>query len=190
MEKTNQDITGEQCMRNDDDGVLAVSDDNKRIVWKLLNKEFIWDHNSLDKDILKLLISKMKNGKAKAPSGLVAETRKSACEAGINMIADLINQIIVERVIPVLWELSDIVNCYKEQGTMYYWTHGNDCSIMQKIQKIWRVVQKIFLKKSILGPKFDLLTPAGPGQEFSFEMSYYCLISYKKSKNSSTRFRV
>ena len=38
---------------------------------------------------------------------------------------------------------------------------------MQKIKKIWQVVQRIFLKKEILGPKFDLLTPGGPGQEFS-----------------------
>ena len=95
-----------------------------------------------------------------------------------------------------------------KQGTMYYWTHGNDCSIilkksnfgpnltfwppwglgksfpkgniyivgsvllvsnfMQKIKKMYLAVQKIFLKKSILGPKFDLLTPGGPGQEFSW----------------------
>ena len=40
-------------------------------------------------------------------------------------------------------------------------------NFMQKIKKIWHVVQKIFLKKAILGPKFDLLTPAGPGQELS-----------------------
>ena len=38
---------------------------------------------------------------------------------------------------------------------------------IQKITKMCHAVQKIFLKKSVLGPKFDLLTPGGPGQEFS-----------------------
>ena len=40
-------------------------------------------------------------------------------------------------------------------------------NFMQKIFTMCHAVQKIFLKKSILGPKFDLLTPGGPGQEFS-----------------------
>ena len=34
MVKTNQDIIGEQCIRNDD-GVLAVSDEDKKIAWKI-----------------------------------------------------------------------------------------------------------------------------------------------------------
>ena len=41
-------------------------------------------------------------------------------------------------------------------------------NFMQKIKKMCHAVQKIFLKKSILGPKFDILTPGGPGQEFSW----------------------
>ena len=40
-------------------------------------------------------------------------------------------------------------------------------NFMQKIKKMCHAVQKIFLKNLILGPKFDLLTPGGPGQEFS-----------------------
>ena len=69
-------------------------------------------------------------------------------------------------------------------------------NFMQKIKKMCHTVQKIFLKKSILDPKFDILTPGGPGQEFflritytSFEMPYYCLTSCKKSKNSGVQFR-
>ena len=38
---------------------------------------------------------------------------------------------------------------------------------MQKNKKMCHAVQKIFWKKSILGAKFGLLTPGGPGQEFS-----------------------
>ena len=40
-------------------------------------------------------------------------------------------------------------------------------NFMQKMQKIWCVVQKIFLKKANLGPIFYLLAPDGPEQEFS-----------------------
>ena len=51
MVKTNQDIIGEQCVRNDL-GVLAVSEEDKKVAWEsyyenLLNTEFDWDRNSL-----------------------------------------------------------------------------------------------------------------------------------------------
>ena len=47
MVKTNQDIIGEQCIRNDD-GVLAVSDEDKKIAWKSYYEDlFTWDRNSL-----------------------------------------------------------------------------------------------------------------------------------------------
>ena len=51
MVKTNQDIVGEQYKRNDD-GVLAVSNKDKKIAWKgyyekLLNTERLWDRNGL-----------------------------------------------------------------------------------------------------------------------------------------------
>ena len=41
-------------------------------------------------------------------------------------------------------------------------------NFMQKIKKMCHALQKIYLKKSILGPKFDLLTPGGPGKKFSW----------------------
>ena len=49
--KTNQNIIGEQCIRNDD-GVLAFSDEDKKVTWKslcesLLNTDFTWNGNSL-----------------------------------------------------------------------------------------------------------------------------------------------
>ena len=43
-------------------------------------------------------ISKMKNGKAAGPTGVVAELVKAAWEAGVAVITDLVNQIIVEGV--------------------------------------------------------------------------------------------
>ena len=51
MVKTNQDIIGEQCIRNDD-SVLAVGDEYKKVDLKsyhekLLNTDLAWDRNSL-----------------------------------------------------------------------------------------------------------------------------------------------
>ena len=76
MVKTNQDIIGKQCIR-DDNGVLAVSDEDKKMTWKsyhekLSNTQFAWDRNSLsqadtvsgipyliEKEMVKESISKM-----------------------------------------------------------------------------------------------------------------------------------
>ena len=70
MVKTNQDIIGEQCIRNDD-GLLAVTDEDKKVAW---------DRNSLsqadtvsgvphliDNDMVRESISNTKNGKTAGP---------------------------------------------------------------------------------------------------------------------------
>ena len=50
MVKTNQYSIGEQCIINDD-GVLAVSDEDNKITWKsyhakVMSTEFAWNRNS------------------------------------------------------------------------------------------------------------------------------------------------
>ena len=68
-----------ECIRNDY-GVLAVSNEDKKTILKLLNTEFAWDNNSfsvaypissahhlLDKDTVRESISKMKNVITSAP---------------------------------------------------------------------------------------------------------------------------
>ena len=117
MVKTIQDINGGQCIRNDD-GLLAVRDEDKKIAWKsnhekLLNTEFARNKNSLsqvykvssilwliDKSIIRESISKIKNGKAAGLLGVVLEM-----VAGVDIILDLVNQIIVEGDIPAEKEL-------------------------------------------------------------------------------------
>ena len=44
--------------------------------------------------------SKMKNGKSAGLSGVVSEMVKSAGETGVDILTDLINQTILEGVIP------------------------------------------------------------------------------------------
>ena len=45
-------------------------------------------------------ISKIKNGKVAGPSGIVSEMIKPAKKTGLDLIRDLVNQSIVEGVIP------------------------------------------------------------------------------------------
>ena len=73
---------------------------------KLLITEFVLGRNSsshvdtvnnvphlIDKDMIRELISKMKNRKAAGPSGLVSEMIKSAGGAGFDRITDLVNRL-------------------------------------------------------------------------------------------------
>ena len=64
-------------------------------------------------------------------------------------------------------------------GPIYYWYYiyivGSILllsNFMQTIRKMCHAVQKIFLKKSILGPKFDLLTLEGLGKSFPEDKIY------------------
>ena len=54
----------------------------------------------------------MKKGEAAGPRSLVPGMTKVIEEAGVDMITDLVNQIIV-GVIPAEWELSTLENSYK-----------------------------------------------------------------------------
>ena len=50
----------------------------------------------IDKDMVREPTSQVKNRKAARPSGVASEMVKAARDAGIDMITDLVNQIIVE----------------------------------------------------------------------------------------------
>ena len=54
----------------------------------------------------------MKKGKASGQIIIVSEMVKVAGQAGGDIMTDLVNQIIVEGVIPAEWKLSTFVNCY------------------------------------------------------------------------------
>ena len=56
----------------------------------------------------------MKNGEISGLSGILSGMIKAAGEAGVDMITDLINQIIVEGIFPEELELST-VNCFKRK---------------------------------------------------------------------------
>ena len=109
--KDNRDIIGEQCIRNDDGG-LAVSEEDKKVAWKsyyerLLNTENEWDRKDLgdadpvisaailiEKDLVREAVQKMRKRKAAGPSRIAAEMIKAVGEAGVDMITNLLNQIV------------------------------------------------------------------------------------------------
>ena len=101
--QTNQDTVGEQYIRNVDIQL-----------WKQQNiLEFTWYKNNLsqadtvsgvpcliEKDMLKESVSNMENGKIAGLSRVVSEMIKAAGKAVVYMIIDLVNQIIIEEVVP------------------------------------------------------------------------------------------
>ena len=132
MRKANQDVVGEQCIK-DDTGTLACTVEAQKEAWRshydrLLNIEFDWDRDNLpqldpiegpikiDRSKVAKAIKKMKNGKAAGPSGVCAEMLKAAGEVGIDMVHDLINDVVKTGEIPTDWQDSIIINCYKGKG--------------------------------------------------------------------------
>lgn len=90
----------------------------------LLNKDSAWSQNILseedavsgfhcliDRNMVRELINLMKNRKAPGSLELVSEMVKSAGETKSKIIADLMNQTIIEELIVAEWELSTIGNC-------------------------------------------------------------------------------
>ena len=117
MAKTNQDIVGEKCIRNDRDE-LAFDDNSKKEAWSshytwLLNEEFEWSRDDLitadpvegpavwiQREWVKQAITEMKCGKAAGPSGIVAEMLKASGERGVDLVTELTNSMVYECAIP------------------------------------------------------------------------------------------
>ena len=111
MRKENNDFVGDKCVR-DDGGNLALSEDAKKAAWKqhyerLLNVEFPWLEDDLPAvepisgppifvtpEMVLSAVSKMKNGKAAGPSGIVAEMFKSSPIVCSRLISDICNSIV------------------------------------------------------------------------------------------------
>ena len=133
MDRANQDIIGENCVRNDA-GELALSDEDKMKAWvehytRLLNIEFEWPVDELPEVAPKAgpppgvsaaqihkALTKMKCGKAAGPSGIIAEMLKAAGEEGAELTRQLVEVVFSSGVIPSDWEESFLLNLYKSKG--------------------------------------------------------------------------
>jgi len=108
MDRTNQDVVGDKCVRNDA-GELSLSDEDKMKAWvehyaRLLNVEFEWPSDSLPEvapvagpppsvsaELVRKALIKMKCGKAAGPSGIIAEMLKAAGESINQSIRKIFN---------------------------------------------------------------------------------------------------
>ena len=116
MDRSNQDVVVEKCVKNDA-GELSLSEEKMK-AWvehnaRLLNVEFEWSSDLLPEvapvegpsppvtlvAICKAL-SKMKCGKAAGPSGIIAEMMKAAGEECIVLLRDLAESVFSNGVIP------------------------------------------------------------------------------------------
>ena len=133
MDRKNQDVVGEKCVRNDA-GELSLNDEDKMKAWvehyaRLLNVEFEWPSDLLPDsapvegppppitvDRIRKALSKMKCGKAAGPSGIIAEMLKAAGEEGLEMLRQLAEVVFINGEIPKDWKESYILNLYKGKG--------------------------------------------------------------------------
>ena len=133
MDRTNQDVVGEKCVRNDA-GELSLSDEDKMKAWvehyaRLLNVEFEWPSDSLPDAppvsgpppcvtdaLIRKALSKMKPGKAAGPSGIIAEMLKATGEKGVDLAKQLAQAVFNSGEIPDDWEVSHILNLFKGKG--------------------------------------------------------------------------
>ena len=122
-----------------------------------MNTAFLWDKNSLfqtdtvsgiphliDKNMITESISKMENGKAAGSSGVVSEMVNAAGEAGVDMITTLVNQILVEGIIPAEWELGSFVNYLRRIGNFSERTSYMRLKLTDQILKTTdRIIEKL-----------------------------------------------
>ena len=134
MDRANQDISGESCLRNHA-GELAILDNDKLKAWfenyaRLLNVEIDWPSKKLPKtasiagqppevsrEMICMALSKMKCGKAAGPSGIVAEMLKATKDLGVELMRQISDAVFKKcGVSPTDWEESYILNLHKGKG--------------------------------------------------------------------------
>ena len=164
MKRENQDIVGENCVRNDANE-LALTDEQQMVAWvqhhrEILNVEFPWPKNLLPEvppvagppptpssDQIRKSLSKMKYGKAAGPSGIIAEMMKASGEEGIELMRELCEEVFSNGVIPKDWEESIILNLYKGKGDALERGNYRGLKLTDQVMKLCEGV----LEKSIRG---------------------------------------
>ena len=160
MAKKNEDVVGGGCVKNKEGKVVTEGEDMKE-VWrayfeKLLNEEFQWDRNGLEKDeavsgpcdcinreeVRAALVS-AKTGKAAGPSGVVVEMLLASGEIGLQWMTDICNAIVREGKIPDDWRKSWIVTIYKGKGDALECGSYRGVKLLDQVMKIFeRVIER------------------------------------------------
>ena len=79
----------------------------------------------------------------------MSEMVKAAGEAGVDMIIDLVNHIIVEGVIPPEWELRSIVNYHKGKCDSLERGHFRGLKLADQILEIAKKIVKKLIKQQV-----------------------------------------
>ena len=166
MDRTNQDVVGENCIRNDK-GELSLSDEEKMNAWvehyaRLLNVEFDWPSDLLPEvtpvegppppittDMIGKALGKMKGGKAAGPSGIIAEMLKAAGEEGIEIVRDLVEAVFSSGVIPEDWRESYILNLYKGKGDALERGNYRGLKLTDQVMKLLERVLDSFVREMV-----------------------------------------
>ena len=166
MDRTNQDVVGENCVRNDK-GELSLSDEEKMDAWvehyaRLLNVEFDWPRDLLPEvtpvegppppitaDLIRKALGKMKGGKAAGPSGIIAEMLKAAGEEGIEIVRELVEAVFSSGVIPEDWKESYILNLYKGKGDALERGNYRGLKLTDQVMKLLERVLDSFVREMV-----------------------------------------
>ena len=160
MVKDNKDVVGCGAVK-DSNSCLVVESARIRDDWseyyeKLLNAEFHWRRDKLDKvepvsgpaeeiksSEVREEIAKSKSDKASGPSGVVSEMLRAAGEPGMQWVTSIFNDVIREGKIPTDWSKSWLVNVYKGKGDALACGSYRGIKLLDQVMKILqRVVEK------------------------------------------------
>lgn len=166
--RKNRDVVGAGCIKGSDGKVLTneveVKERWRAYFEELLNEEFEWDEDGLDKvdkvsgpaEIItygevKAAITRAKSGKAAGPSGVVGEMLKASGDVGVKWVTALCNAIIKEGKIPDDWKKSWMVNVYKGKGDALECGSYRGIKLLDHVMKVLeRVVEKKVRNKVVI----------------------------------------
>ena len=107
-------------------------------------------------------IIKMKNGKAAGPSGIVAEMLKASGDTGVQLVADLPNDMIRNDTIPSDWENSFIIYIYKGRGDALIRGNYRGLKLLDHVLRgVQRMIEKTIREKLFID---DMQFGFMPGQ--------------------------
>ena len=144
-------------------GDLAISDHRKHLAWKelyqiLLNEEFEWNkenlsvnnhiigpHPQIDEESVRKALHKIKKGKASGTFGILSEMLLASGDVGIEWIKNLLNKIIAENKVLEDWDMSVIVNCFKNKGDA---TERGNYRGLKLLGHMMKVFERVIEQKS------------------------------------------
>ena len=166
IDRRNQDVEGESCIRNDS-GELALSDEDKLKAWnehyaRLFNVEFDWPSAELPEvapvagprpdvpmALIQKCLSKAKSGKAAGPTGLVVEMIKAAGDEGVLLVKQLTDDVFSSGEIPKDWEESIILNLFKGKGAALERGNYRALKLTDQVMKLLERVLDSYIRKMV-----------------------------------------